>query len=590
MSITPQMLILLGMTAASLFMAVSILRGKYRGPGVHTVALLMLAAGLWMFAFAMEMGSKTITAKLAWDALQYVAILLIPSLWLAYNLQVSGRGQWITRKTVSLLAIPWTLSFILILTNDNHGWMWKSVALDPLGSHLELDKQFGPLYWPMFGFLFGQVILGALIPFQMLLRSWEMYRLQAGAVLSGVVVAILLTLLGTLKIGSFTRMDLGPLAAGLVTWIWGWAILRLRLVDLRRVARNAIVETMNHGVIVLDGEAHVAYMNPVAKALIGWDQGPVLGLALHEIWDEWPRVQGPSGEQREMSQEIVLGQGERMRAYEAHISPLLDWRRHMAGQVLLLRDVTERKRAERELRRYAQELERSNEELERFAYVASHDLQEPLRMVAGYTQLLSRRYRGQLDPTADEFIDYAVDGATRMKELINDLLEYSRVGTRGKPFEWTDIGEVLERVRVNLRFAIEESDATISVEPMPKVIADPTQMVQIFQNLVANAIKFRDDRPLEIHIGVERRDGYWTFRVCDNGIGISEKHQQRIFRIFQRLHSRERYEGTGIGLALCKRIAERHGGQIWVESQSGQGSTFFFTLPERAESAKDDES
>ncbi len=229
-------------------------------------------------------------------------------------------------------------------------------------------------------------------------------------------------------------------------------------------------------------------------------------------------------------------------------------------------------------------LKRSNAELERFAYVASHDLQEPLRMVTSYLQLLERRYRDKLDDDAKEFINYAVDGSIRMKMLINDLLAYSRVGTRGKDFTFIDCEEVLERVLSTLQISIEESRGKVTHDPLPKLMADDVQLESLFQNLVGNAIKFHGKKPPRIHVGVEQKGKEWVFSVSDNGIGIDPQYFERIFIIFQRLHNQKDYAGTGIGLAISKRIVERHGGCIWIESQPGKGSTFYFTLPIKGES------
>ena len=225
------------------------------------------------------------------------------------------------------------------------------------------------------------------------------------------------------------------------------------------------------------------------------------------------------------------------------------------------------------------ELARSNADLQQFAYVASHDLKEPLRMVASYTQLLARRYKGKLDSDADEFIRYAVDGANRMQWLINDLLAYSRVTVQDKVSEEVDCNSVLEEVLSDLRVAVEESRAVVTRDPLPTVMADRVQLGQLFQNLIGNAIKFHGKEPPQVHVSAERRPTEWLFSVRDNGVGLDPEYAERIFVIFQRLHNREEYPGTGIGLAICKKIVERHGGRIWVVSQTGQGATFHFTLP-----------
>jgi PAS domain S-box-containing protein len=257
--------------------------------------------------------------------------------------------------------------------------------------------------------------------------------------------------------------------------------------------------------------------------------------------------------------------------------------RNEAGEVYrwasIMEDITERKRSEEELSQTLEELKSSNAELEQFAYVASHDLQEPLRGIAGLAQLLEFRYQGQLDDKANEYIDHIVEGTQRMQTLINDLLAYSRVGRRGEAIRPTEAETALKAALANLNAAILEYGATVINESLPAVRADATQLVQLFQNLIGNAIKFRAERPPRIHVGVTDAGDFWQFWVRDNGIGIEPQYFERIFLVFQRLHTRREYKGTGIGLAICKKIIERHGGQIWVESQVGQGSTFYFTFP-----------
>jgi light-regulated signal transduction histidine kinase (bacteriophytochrome) len=246
--------------------------------------------------------------------------------------------------------------------------------------------------------------------------------------------------------------------------------------------------------------------------------------------------------------------------------------------LLAIEDITERKRAEEKLRVLA-ELERSNKDLEQFASIASHDLREPLRMVANYTQLLAEHYEGQLDEKAKKYIAYVVEGAIRMQRLVNDLMTYSRVSTHGNPIKTVDSHFILGEAIVNLAAMIEESKAIITNEELPMVRADASQLMQMFLNLLANAIKFRGENFPHIHVSARDEEREWVFSVRDNGIGIERRYADRVFVIFQRLHTRQEYPGTGIGLAVCKRIAERHGGKIWLESEPGKGSTFFFTVP-----------
>ncbi len=252
----------------------------------------------------------------------------------------------------------------------------------------------------------------------------------------------------------------------------------------------------------------------------------------------------------------------------------------MEANKALQNEIAERGRAEDSLKEAVVNLEHSNRELEQFAYIASHDLQEPLRTVASYVELLGLRYKGKLDEKADRYITFAVEGANRMSALINDLLAYSRAGTTGTVIGAVNTSSLLTRATAGLRRAIKESGTLITADDLPVVQGDETQLARLFQNLIGNAIKFRKPGvPPRIRVSAEQNNGHWVFGVQDNGIGIERRFYDRIFTIFQRLHTREEYPGTGVGLAICKRIVERHGGRIWVESKPGEGSTFYFTLP-----------
>jgi hypothetical protein len=253
-----------------------------------------------------------------------------------------------------------------------------------------------------------------------------------------------------------------------------------------------------------------------------------------------------------------------------------------AANEQLRKEIASRQVAEQTLLCTAEDLKRSNLDLEQFGYVASHDLQEPLRAVAGYVRLLEHRFPEKVDAKTREYIDGAAEGATRMERLITDLLTFSRLSTEGRSFAPANLGAPLNAALQNLQFSIRAAHATVTHDPLPSLRVDESQIVQLFQNLIANALKFRSEHPPQIHIGARSEEGRWVFGVRDNGIGLDPQYSERIFQVFQRLHTRKKYPGTGIGLAICKKIVERHGGKIWVESQPGQGSTFYFSLPAAA--------
>jgi PAS domain S-box-containing protein len=348
---------------------------------------------------------------------------------------------------------------------------------------------------------------------------------------------------------------------------------------------RVLAETANDAIVSSDCRGSIIYFNKTAERIFGYSAGEVLGVPLNFLMPEGCHEE--KGIEQFMSTAEAEGVGKpvelvgkRKDGSEFPIElSLANWK---TGDDMyftaIIRDITERKQIHNTLAEKAAALTQSNQELEQFAYVASHDLQEPLRMITGYTQLLAKRYQGRLDQDADEYISYAVDGAKRMQTLINDLLAYSRVGTRGKEFTRTECEAILETTLANLQVAIQESGAVVTHDALPALICDGGQIGQLLQNLIGNAIKYRNSRAPEIHIGCKPEDGRWLFWVKDNGIGIDAQYAERIFAIFQRLHTREEYPGTGIGLAVCKKIVDRHGGRIWVDSALGEGSTFHFTL------------
>lgn len=340
-------------------------------------------------------------------------------------------------------------------------------------------------------------------------------------------------------------------------------------------------------ILIVDEAGRIALVNSETERQFGYSASELIGQRLEFLMPERyrqhhdvlrrsyvadPKLR-PMGSGREL---YALRKDGQEFPVEISLSPMTTSEGVLV--ISIIRNITDRKKTERELKRINAELARSNGELEEFAYIASHDLQEPLRSIAGSCQLLRRRYGGVLDPSAHEFIDFAIAGTQRMESLINDLLTYSRVSTKARELAPADLNKVLAGVLANLRSAISEVNAKVTFDAMPTLPVDEWQIAQLLQNLIANALKFHGPNAPTIHVGAEFKEDLWHFYVKDNGIGIDQRYFDRIFVVFKRLHNKDEFPGTGIGLASCKKIVERHGGHIWLESMIGSGSTFFFTL------------
>jgi PAS domain S-box-containing protein len=372
-------------------------------------------------------------------------------------------------------------------------------------------------------------------------------------------------------------------------------VLQTEIAERKRAEERfyATLELAPTGMVMVDRTGRITLVNTLTETLFGYHRDELLGQSVEILLPKRYCATHPGLRDGFFHNPSVRRMGEGRELYglrkdgsefpvEIGLNPI----ETSEGTFVLsaIADITERKRAEKKLRARTEELARSNQDLEQFAYIASHDLQEPLRGVAGPLQLLQRRYQGQLDARAHEFIGHAVDGVTRMQALIDDLLIYSRVGKQEETRRPTACGQALDHALENLTTAIQETGAQVSRGVLPTIPAIPGLLSLLFQNLVGNALKFRrKDNPVHIHVGAEPRGNAWLLWVKDNGIGIEPQYFGRIFLIFQRLHTRHDYPGTGIGLALCRRIVEHHGGRIWVESDPGKGTTFFFTLRQRFE-------
>ncbi len=360
---------------------------------------------------------------------------------------------------------------------------------------------------------------------------------------------------------------------------------RKKLEDDLRVAsayNRSLIEATLDSMVTIGPDGKITDVNSATIAATGFSKEELVGTDFSNYFTDPKRAQ--AGYQQGYKTGLVRDYALDLKHRDGHVTPVLynasvyrDEAGKVVGIVAVAHDVTEQRRTE-------EALTQSNKELEQFAYAASHDLQEPLRMVSSYTQLLEKRYRGKLGTDADEFVAYIVDGVSRMQKMINDLLEYSRAGRKDQKLEAIDCNAVLDDALANLKAAIEESGAIVTHDPLPTVTADASQIAKVFQNLISNAVKFRSkEESPRIHIAAEQKQNEWLFSVRDNGIGIDPQFHKRIFELFQRLHSKEEYPGSGVGLSICRRVMERHGGKIWVESELGKGATFYFTIPIKGE-------
>lgn len=664
------------------------------------IVIMLLACAELISARVLQGISSDLATKVFWYKMVYLGFTIIPTAFLFIALGYTGLGYVLTYRTRLLLSVFPALTAALVFTNEIHGWIWNPANIVPIVNSLGFltvaDARIG--YWVYVAYSYFVIVLGCFFLARLLIRLPGIHGGQASTVIIAAILAMLGSALDVFRLSPLPPFSVAALGLAVGGFLMTYISSALRRRDLLSISRPAILDS----VIVVDRDGRIADMNPAAQKLAGRPASQAIAKPLEQFFPGtisiWTGNTNNNGE-------VVLDYGNAPRVFDLRVSAIRRWQSHVEGQVVVLRDITERKRMEEGLRaseeryrtlvetvpdvifslspdgrltslnpafekitgwsraewigksfhtilhpddlaratdhvfnalsgkmspifevrvlcksgRYitgefigaphikdgmvievigfareithrkkaeealkekTEELSRSNRELEAFAYVASHDLQEPLRMVTNFVQLLAKRYQGKLDSDADDFINFAVDGAMRMWNLINDLLAYSRVGTRGHPFEPVNCETILQEALDNLKVAMEESGAVVTHDSLPTVTADSSQLGQLFQNLIGNAIKFRGNERPRIHVSANRNDNGWIFSVRDNGIGIAPEYTERIFIIFQRLHGRQQYPGTGIGLAICKKIVERHGGRIWVESTPEKGATFYFTLPE----------
>lgn len=542
------------------------------GAGAMTVFLLALAT--WSAGAALEISASGLPAKIFWSRVQYLGIVAVPPAWLVFVLRYTGQRRWLAPgRVVGLCVLPF-VTWVLFLTNGTHGLMWSEVRINGSLSFPALEVvEYGPWFWVHSAYSYALMFASVLLLVSALLRRSRLYRVQGAVFLVALLVPLLANAVYIFGFSPIPNLDPTPFAFSISGVLAVWGLLRFRLLDLIPVARDAVIEGMRDGVIVVDRYDRIVDLNPAAQEVLGYPPSKAVGQDVGDLLGD--REIPPRGGVGEMT----LGTGDGRRDYELSLSPLRDDRGRDQGRLILLRDVTDRKRGEEELRRRAAELAVSNAELENFASFISHDLRAPLRTIEGFSRILTEDYADSLGEEGRDYLRRVREAGRRMGYFIDDLLDLSRVARGELRRDTVDLSVVARAVAEDLREAEPEREVEFVIPDELVVEADPNLIRVVIQNLLENAWKFTGprERP-RIELGVARRDGAPVYFVCDNGVGFDPNHAGRIFDTFQRLHAHDEFEGTGIGLATVQRVIHRHGGEVWAESEIGEGATFYFTL------------
>lgn len=583
------LLVASGVLAAGLAAYVWTRRGA---PGAGALALLMAGVSVWAVGYALESGAPGLGAKVFWAKVQYFGICTVPLAWLAFCLRYTGREGWLTRRNLALLAVLPLVTLALAWTNGWHGLVWASTTADPSRAFPAIEFGYGTgffVYW-----VYSQVLIltGTVSLLPTLTRSLRLYRRQGLALLVGVAIPWVGNVVYVLGLVPVPGLDPTPFAfllggATLVLGLFGF-----RLLDLVPVARENVVEGMGDGVIVADPDDRVVDVNPAAETVLGRPATEAVGMTLAELAPAWKAA---FGEHRKaggvVRKEVKSVGGPEARDYELTLSPVVDRKGRSKGRLVLLRDVTERRRAEEEQARRTAELARSNAELEQFAHSVSHDLRAPLRSIDGFSRILLEDHADGLGGEGADHLGRVRASAQRMGLLIDALLDLSRVTRVEMRRTEVDLSVSAREVAEDLRRRDPGRGVRFEIEDTPAADGDARLLRVVVENLLDNAWKFTSREPeATIEFGADRDgDGATVFFVRDDGAGFDPRYAGSLFGPFQRLHGEEEFEGTGIGLATVARIVHRHGGRVWAEGETGKGATFFFTLRSAAPARPDHE-
>jgi signal transduction histidine kinase/DNA-binding response OmpR family regulator len=556
--------------------------------GAPAFVWLALAVAEWVLTYALELGADDLPRKIFYAQLQYLGIAFVPLAWLAFTLQYTGRGSWLTRRRLTLLLIEPLITLLLVFTNGTHGLIWSSVG--SAGQLMPLPVEHGPWFWGHVFYAYVLMLIGSILLVQAIVRSPIVYRRQAAALLLGASAPWLGNALYVFRQNPLHPLDLTPAGFALSALAVGWALFRYRLLDLVPVAHSAIVAGLRDGIIVLDAQNRVVELNPTARRILNHGAATALGQPVEQLLADQPELVAYCRGAAEARMEIALGEGDALRSYEVQIVLLPSRQGDSAGRLVLLHDVTQRKLAEAALQAAKETAEQATRAKSEFLAIMSHEIRTPLNGVLGMASLLGDT---SLDPKQHELVDTLRTSGRALLRLVNDILdlskiESSKVEIAEEPFSiQTCIEDALDVIAPAA--AEKHLDLAYSIDPSTPamLIGDSPRLRQILVNLLGNAIKFTDSGEVAVTVRLETGASSLQppapgliFSVHDTGIGIPADRLDQLFTAFSQIDSggaRVR-GGSGLGLAISKRLSELMGGRMWVESEIGRGSAFFFTI------------
>ena len=540
------------------------------------MVLLALAGAEWLLGYALEVGSADVPTKILWNSVQYVGIVVVPTAWLAFVLQYTGRGEWLKRRTLVLLSIVPFITLLLVFTNETHSLIWERVVPDTDGPLLVRPHGVG--FWIHTAYSYTLVLIAAFFLVEMLIRSRHLYRRQATALLFAFSLSLLGNVVMLSGLNPFPYLDLTPLMSIMSSLALTWSLYRFRVGDIVPVASEVVIESISDGVVVLDEQDRIVGLNPAGQRMLDYAASDAIGRLVERVWPDWPDLIGSYGDRAGVSEEVVLGKGGARRVYDVRLSPISDWRGRLTSRVVVLRDITERERVEEALRQRTAELQALNEELDAFAHTVAHDLQNPLGLVIGFAETLEQDHATMPDEELGRYLHTIARNVRRVSSIVDELLLLSEVPKMEVQARPLDMARIVAEAQRRLTHMIEEYQAEIiSHETWPVALGYGPWIEGVWVSYLSNAIKY-GGRPPRVELGATvQPDGMVRFWVRDDGLGLTPEEQARLFIPFTRLNQ-VRAKGHGLGLSIARRIVEKLGGQVGVESEVGQGSVFSFTL------------